>query len=56
MKCFFPSHDTHLGVVVGVGDWCDGQGEGEAGDGLLGSVSISRAGDTQSSVLCLHII
>ena len=37
---------AYLGVGVGVGDW-HGEGVSGAGEGVLGSVSISRAGDTQ---------
>ena len=43
----------YLGVV-GVGDWL-GEGVAGAGEGLLGRLSISRAGDTQLSDLCLDI-
>ena len=48
----YPS--VYLGVVVGEGDW-HGEGAAGAGEGLLGRLSISNAGDTQPSDLCLDI-
>ena len=39
-------------MSVGAGDW-EGEGEVGAGDGVLGSVSISSAGDPQSPVSLL---
>ena len=38
--------DWHGEGVSGAGDW-HGEGVSGAGEGVLGSVSISRAGDTQ---------